>query len=167
MQRWQVKATEALAEIKSEGGFWRVDAWLQSRREYADLDRLEVARRARQISQAAGWFQANARGGGHVLTGRAIEMAAQAETKLRTQIGEHLYRRRLRDNEVSAFFRETFYEDVLLAFKSRGGSFEGWCRRMGFAERQARRAAQRPDSRMRRYCEIREALMEALAEIGQ
>ena len=58
------------------------------------------------------------------------------------------------------------YKDIMALFRSKGGSFDAWCRRMGFDERQARHAVVHPEWRHPAYTRIRKALRAALETLN-
>lgn len=149
----------------ADGGYWTAGGWLAAHAEYEGLDAAEVSRRARQLSAGASLFIAKARHGGHVMTGFAIRMAADAEDDLRRRMGDNHYRARTANRAISDWARATTYEAVLVVFSTHGGSFEAWCRLMGFDSRRARHAVQHPDSRHAEYKRIRAALKEALENL--
>jgi hypothetical protein len=163
---WMVGTADAMTSTREDGGYWTLEAWLAEHRQYGNLDAGEIAKRARQISQAAGLLVAAMRVGGHFMTGVAFQMAADAEADLFERIGAVRYRNGMMNRELSRWFQETRYEDVLQIFKRHGSSFEAWCRRMGFDDRAARHAVRKPDSGSARYKQIREALWSALKQLG-
>lgn len=66
----------------------------------------------------------------------------------------------------AAYFSVMSYEDVLLAFKRRGSSFEAWCRRSGFDDRKARHAVRIAQRENPEYRKIRKSLRDAITEMG-
>lgn len=145
------KLKKAWEACKADEGLTTARAWLAARPAYRHLGVAAVERRALEISGAAGLYAGESREGGLVMTGRAIRMAAEAEAG--------------RGAAHRAADRGASYEDILLLFKARGASFSGWCRRMGFDERQARHAVARPRRKCAQYARIRAALAATLREL--
>ena len=144
------KLVRAWEAWKADEGLTTARAWLAARPAYRRLGAAAVERRALEISGAAELYAGESREGELVMTGRAIRMAAEAEAGRGTAYtGDH----------------GVAYEDILLLFKARGTSFNGWCRRMGFDERQARHAVARPRWRCAQYARIRAALAATLREL--
>lgn len=153
------KLVRAWEAWKADEGLTTARAWLAARPAYRRLGAAAVERRALEISGAAGLYAGESREGELVMTGRAIRMAAEAEA------GRGAAHRAADRRAARAAGGGASYEDILLLFKARGASFSGWCRRMGFDERQARRAVARPRRKCAQYARIRAALAATLREL--
>ena len=164
MQTTERGQRETDPSLDREEGFWTAEGWLEAHPEYAAHSAHDVGRRARKISAPADLFVGRGRTG-TVLTGLALRLAAEAEAAIAGRAKESQQDRDEAD-AASEYFHEGTYDHILSRFKRKGGSFEAWCRRMGFDDRQARHAVVHPEWRHPAYTRIRKALRAALAELG-
>ncbi len=160
--------------VKADEGYTTVQTFLSQHAEYGLLDKEGVARRARQISNACDLFIGTAKDGSHVMTGKAIRLAAEGERDFAHRVGETRYFFIASENNARArraaterpFLAKSQYTAILALFKRKGSSFDAWAVKSGFCERKARHAVMHPEWQSAEYTQIRKALRAALAELG-